>query len=95
MVLEINKHLITLEPDKFLYMNHLDKYSSEYDKKIARVITSKTNPSLWGLKIKLDNDVKIIDSHGQSRIVSKDGVIPLINNLTIEFNNQTIATIKL
>lgn len=95
LVLEINKHLITLEPDKFLYMNHLDKYSSEYDKKIARVITSKTNPSLWGLKIKLDNDVKIIDSHGQSRIVSKNGVIPLINNLKIEFNNQTIATIKL
>ena len=39
-------------------------------------------------------DVKIIDSLGKEKIIPKDGVIPIINNLTIEFNNEVKAIIK-
>ncbi len=93
-ILEINKSSIVLEPNKYLYMNHLDKYSSEYNLKVAKVIVNKNNPSLWGIKLNLNEDVKIIDSVGKEKIIPKDGVIPIINNLTIEFNNEVKAIIK-
>ena len=85
---------IILEPNKYLYLNHLDKYSGEYNTKIAKVITNKNNPSLWGIKLNLKEDVKVIDSMNKEKVIPKDGVIPIINNLTIEFNVDTKATIK-
>lgn len=92
--IQIGKNKVLLEPNKFLYQFHIDKYSSEYNKQIAKVIQNKNNPSLWGLKLNLENDVYIKDKEGNEKTISKDGVIPLVSNLKIQFSEDTVAEIK-
>ena len=76
-----------------LYKIHIDKYSSEYNFPIGKVIINKSNPSLWGIKLNLDNDVLIKDAQGKERVVAKDGVIPIVNHLKIKFNDSVVAEI--
>lgn len=85
--LKIGKHTILLEPNKYIYKHHLDKYSDEYNFMMAKVIASKNDPSRWGLKLRLDSDVVVIDQTGNSKTIDKDGVIPLIKNLKICFKD--------
>ena len=54
---------------------------------MAKVIASKNDPSRWGLKLRLDSDVVVIDQTGSSKTIDKDGVIPLIKNLKICFKD--------
>jgi len=89
----IGKSKVLLEPGKYLYKVHLDKYSSEYNTPIARVIQNKNNPKIWGLKLKLDNDVFIKDKDNDEKTISKDGVIPILSNLKIKFSDNVIAEI--
>jgi hypothetical protein len=77
-----------------LYEPHLDKFSSRYSSAVGRVIANKNNPSLWGIKLALDADVEIKDSAGRTKLVAKDGVIPIIRNLKIKFNDKTIGEIR-
>ena len=83
--LRIGKHIILLELDKYIYNHHLDKYSSEYNLAMGKVIVSKKDPSRWGIKLRLDNGVEIMDSTGSIKSIEKDGVIPIIKNLKIKF----------
>ena len=91
--LHIGKSYIALEPGKFIYEPHIDKYSSEYNKPIGKVIQNKNNPSLWGIKLRLNNDVLIRDKTGVEKAVSKDGVIPILSYLKIKFNDSAIGEI--
>lgn len=91
--LHIGKHNIVLEPGKNLYKVHIDKYSSEYNIPVATVITNPNNPSLWGIRLNLDNDVLIKDKSGVEKTIAKDGVIPILSNLKIKFNESAIAEI--
>jgi len=91
--LEIRKNKVLLEPDKFIYEPHIDKYSSNYNKPVGKVVVNKSNPSLWGIKCRLDNDIKIVDSTGREKAIAKDGVVPLINNLKIYFTDTVIGSI--
>ena len=93
-VLHIGRNRILLEPNKYLYQHHIDKYSSEYNKVVAKVITNKKNPNLWGIKLALDEEVKIVDSFGSEKVISGDGVIPIINNLTIHFSSDVEGKIE-
>ena len=72
----------------------MDKFSSKYGSVVGRVVSNKNNPSLWGIKLALDGDVEIKDSAGKVKIVAKDGVIPIIRNLKIKFNDKTIGEIR-
>ena len=90
----IGKNKVVLEPNKYLYKWHIDKYSSEYNVPIAKVITNKNNPQLWGIKLNFDNDVLIKDNNGNEKVIAKNGVIPIINNLKIKLNENTIGQIK-
>lgn len=92
--LKIGKHIIALEPGKNIFENHLDKYSSEYNNVLGVVIVNKNNPSLWGIKLKNNEDIEIVDSHGNKKIVGPNGVIPIIKNLTINFNNNLTGKIE-
>ena len=65
-----------------------------YGTVVGRVVSNKNNPSLWGIKLALDTDVEIKDSAGKTKIVAKDGVIPIIRNLKIKFNDKTIGEIR-
>ena len=91
--LYFGKNKVLLEPNKLLYENHIDKYSSNYNNVIGKVIVNKNNPSLWGIKLNLFNDVFIKDSSGTEKVISKDGVIPIVNKLKIKFNDSVVSEI--
>ena len=91
--LHIGKNRVLLEPNKYVYECHIDKYSSNYNAPIGKVVINKNNPSLWGIKLQLDNDILIKDKEGNEKTISKDGVIPIINNLKIKFKDGVIGEI--
>lgn len=92
-IIQIGKNQITLEPEKELFKFHLDKYSGEYNQRIAKVIVNKNNPSLFGLKLNLDYNIQIKDQLGTTKEVLGDGIIPIVNNLKIKFSEELIAQI--
>ena len=92
--LHIGRSDIALDLGKRVYEPHVDKFSSKYGSVVGRVVSNKNNPSLWGIKLALDGDVEIKDSAGKVKIVAKDGVIPIIRNLKIKFNDKTIGEIR-
>ena len=92
--LHIGKSDIALDLGKRIYEPHLDKFSSKYGNVVGRVVSNKNNPSLWGIKLALDTDVEIKDSAGKTKVVAKDGVIPIIRNLKIKFGDKTIGEIR-
>lgn len=93
-VLTVNKNKIVLEPGKRLYACHLDKYTADYRTAVGQVVTNKNNPSRWGIKLALDYGVEIEDAGGNVKIIAGDGVVPIIRNLKIKFNENVIGEIK-
>ena len=93
--LRMNKAKIALEPGKYLYKPHLDKYSSDYNAPIAKIVANAKNPSLWGIKLALDHDVLIKDAKGNEKTIAKDGVIPILSNLKIKFADHAIGELVL
>ena len=91
--LHIGKSKILLEPNKLLYEIHIDKCSPNYNLSIGKVIVNKNNPGLWGILLKLPNDVLIKDKNGQEKTIAKDGVIPIVSGLKIKFNDNAIGEI--
>ncbi len=87
-VLELGKNKIVLDVGKEIYACHLDKYSSDYQTIKGRVIRNKKNPGLLGIRLFLDKNVKITDKNGIAKEIDKNGVIPLIQNLQIEFDDN-------
>ena len=85
--------MITL--GKMIYKFHLDKYSSEYNKVVGMVIVNKNNPSLWGIKFKLENDIQVKDKDENVKEIDKNGVVPIVNNLKIKFSDECVAEIKI
>lgn len=91
--LVIGKSRILLEPGKYLYRSHVDKYSNDYNLPIGKVVVNKADPSLWGIKLDWGSSVLIKDAKGQEKEVAGNGVIPIINNLKIRFGEGSIAQI--
>ncbi len=91
--LHVGKNKIILEPNKYLYKIHIDKYSNGYNEPVAKIIKNKKNPGLWGIELRLDKDIYIKDKEGKEKIIKKDGVIPIISNLKIKFNDGVIGEI--
>ena len=91
--LHIGKSKVLLEPNKYIYEFHIDKYSSHYNLPIGKVITNKNNPGLWGIELKMNNDVLIKDKNGKEMTISSNGVIPIISGLKIKFNDNAIGEI--
>lgn len=93
--LSVGKHSIALEPNKSIYEFHLDKYSSNYNDEVAKVIVNKNNPGIWGIKLNVKESVEICDLSGLRKIIAPNGVIPIVNNLKIDFNESTLAKINM
>ena len=91
--LVLNKNKILLEPGKAIYENHLNKYSSNYNKEVAKVIVNKNNPSLWGIKLNLEKNILIKDSHNNEKEINNVGIIPIIKDLKIKFDDGLIGEI--
>ena len=92
--IQVGRRKIALEPNKSIYEFHLNKYSSEYNKVVAKVVVNKNNSALWGIKLNLDNDVLIKDQEGTVKNILGSGVIPIVNNLKIKFSDECVAEIK-
>ena len=90
----LGKRRILLEPGKYIYAVHLDKYSSEYNYPVGKVIQNKNNPGLWGIKLRLNNNVTVQDKSGHVKEIANDGVIPIITNLSIQFDSTTKGEIE-
>lgn len=93
----VNKNQIILEPGKSIYTTHLDKYSSDYNRMIGKVIRNKNknNPSIWGIKLRLEHDIEVMDKSGLVKKITKEsGVIPIVANLKIQFDDATVGEIK-
>lgn len=93
-LLTIGKSKIALEPDKYLYKSHIDKYTDDYSTVVGRVIRNKKNPTLWGIKLALGNAVEVENASGDKRTIAADGVIPIVRNLKIRFGNSLVGEIK-
>ena len=93
-VLHVGRSDIVLDLGKCVYATHLDKFSSDYMMPVGRVVANKNNPSIWGIKLDLPQDVEIKDSQGKCKVVAHDGVIPIVRNLKIRFNEKTIGEIR-
>ena len=93
-VFTINKNKIVLEPEKQLYLCHLDKYTADYRTAVGKVIVNKNNPSLWGIKFELSGDLEIKDAGGNVKTIAGNGVVPIIRNLKIKFNENIMGEIK-
>ena len=91
----IGKNRVALEPGKKLYEYHIDKYSANYNKEMGIVIVNKNNPSLWGIRLNISNTIEIKDASGNIKEIPDTGVIPIINNLEIKFDDNLIGKIKI
>lgn len=93
-VLHFARSNVVLELGKMIYITHVDKYSSNYLQAIGKVVANKNNPSIWGIKLAMSEEVEIKDSNGNIKMIPKDGVIPIVRNLKIRFNENTVGEIK-
>ena len=92
--LHVGRNVIALELGKKIYISHVDKYSSNYNTAVGIVVANKNNPSLWGIKIALNHEVEIKDVGGNVKQIAGNGVIPIVKNLKIKFNENTIGEIR-
>ena len=92
--LHIGRSAVALELGKKIYQSHIDKYSSNYNFPTGVVVANKKNPSVWGIKLALNNNVEIKDSAGNVKVIAQDGVIPIVKNLKIKFNESMIGEIR-
>ena len=93
-VLSIGRNQVVLDLGKMIYQNHVDKYASEYNVAVGKVVSNKNNPSLWGIKLQLDSPVEIKDQSDNVKTIDGNGVIPLVENLKIKFKDNMIGEIK-
>jgi len=92
--LTVGRSKIALDLGAELYETHLDKYSSQYNKAVAKVIANKNNPALWGIRLAIDHDVVIQDAQGTEKAIAVGGVVPIVHNLKIKFNENVIGEIE-
>ena len=92
--LSIGRHRVVLEPGKKLYAPHIDKYSSQYNQAVGEIIQSKKDPTRWGIRMNTQQELIIEDSAGTKKVIPIGGVIPIIRDLTIKFNENTKGEIK-
>ena len=92
--LSVGRRRVALEPGKKLFAPLLDKYSSQYNLEIGQVIASTKNPARWGIRLGTGSETVIRDTVGTEKTIAVDGVIPIVQDLTIQFNENTKGEIK-
>ena len=75
------------------YKFHLNKYSSDYNTPVCEIVVNKNNKELWGIKLDLEEDVYIKDSKDNEKTIPANGVVPIISNLKLKFNDNVIGQI--
>lgn len=94
-VLRVGKNSIVLQKGKELFETHLDRFSSEYNTAVGQIIENSNRPGLYGIRMNAGRKTQIRDSVGADLIIPDGGVIPIVNNLKIQFNRDTEGEIVL
>ena len=94
-MLRIGKNPIVLQKGKELFETHLNRFSSGYNTAVGQIIENSNHPGLYGIRMNAGRKTQIRDSAGASRIIPDGGVIPIVNNLKIQFNRDTEGEIVL
>ena len=93
-MLSIDRRRIALDLGSEITEAHIDKYSPEYNKVVGRVVANPARPSLWGIRFDGVGDIVIRDASGAERIVTDGGVVPVVRELELKFQNNRTAIIK-
>lgn len=92
--LKMGKATIALDLDKELFETHVDKYSSNYNRVIGRVVANPKHPEIWGIRTDGVGDVMVQDQSGIQRLVPDGGIIPIVRGLKIKLNQNMIGEIE-
>lgn len=87
--LEDGKHKTPLFPGSKLYACLTSKNGDDYTTVTGEVIMNKNNPSLWGIKNLSDAIWNFKTKGGERKEVAKDSVVPIANDLEINFDGIT------
>jgi len=87
-VLKVKKYNVVMAPGKKVYACHVIHDSDDFKQIKGEVITSRTDPSLLGLKNDSDNTWDAILPNGISKPYAKNQVIKLGRGLKINFGNS-------
>ena len=87
--LEDGKHKTPLFPGSKLYACHTSKNIDDYTTVTGEVIMNKNNPSLWGIKNLSNNIWTFTTETGETKKIEKNSIIPIKNDLEINFDGIT------
>ena len=90
----MGKATIALDLDKELFETHVDKYSSNYNRVIGRVVANPKHPEIWGIRTDGVGDVMVQDQSGIQRLVPDGSIIPIVRGLKIKLNQNMIGEIE-
>jgi hypothetical protein len=93
-ILLVGSNKVILDLGKKLYEPHVDKFAANYDIAVANVIASRDNPNIWGIRNVTAQSFTITDAKGVKKIIPPNGVIPIVRNITIQFNDDTKGEIR-
>lgn len=92
--LEVGRYRIPLTPEQKIYSCHISS-DKEYGKVIGEIITNPQNPAKKAIRNLSSFEWQAITPDNKFRIISSQGVIPLIPGVTIKFSKDTSGIIKL
>lgn len=88
-LLRVGKYTAVLHKDKQLFAPLFDRYSADYNTAAAVVVENQNRPGLYGIRLLNGKEVEIRDTAGAVRTIPKNGVIPIVKKLKINFNPET------
>ena len=79
-----------------MFQGLVDKLSSAFKnfRSKGKLTESDVKTGMREIKLALLDDVEIKDSEGNVKTISGTGVIPIVKNLKIKFNENTIGEIR-
>ena len=92
-VLKVKKYNAILAPGKLIYACHVIHDSDDFKAPMGEVITSRTDPSLIGLRNDSDSSWTVTLPNGQSKQYSKGQVIKIGRGLKVNFGNGNEAEV--
>lgn len=92
-ILKVGRHEVILAPDKVLHPYHVMKDKKDYRSIVGRVITSKVNPGVFGLKNDTGVAWEAIMKDGSIEIINDGKIVKLSKNMRIKFAYDCIGEI--
>lgn len=93
-LLKVKKYQVVLYPKSGLYACHTISDSDDFKQKMGEVITSRSDPSVIGIRNLSSSSWNVVLPNGMQKIYEKDSVVKIMKGLKIDFGSGNIAEIK-